>query len=216
MHSLSIDRKCIQLSLHTIPECAIAKSVSNLNLEMNEALLTISQAKVIGQMWRDSPQDVRDSYKDRAEQEAREHKLNHPQYHYTPRKSIHKKKRNVRSVATMSSVSESSTPSLEKYESLTDLSDPMLPAVYRLEDNVPYHWGDFQKHLDMKLPMDEYQVRRAPAQPFAGNEQYRQMELETPSHLGIDRFVQELLPSADYLWSDLSNDFELDLGTTSS
>jgi hypothetical protein len=161
-------------------------------------------------MWRDSTQDVRDSYKDRAEQEAHDHKLNHPQYHYTPRKSTHKKRRNARIVPNMTSASESSTPCENHYQSLTDLSDPTLPAVYYIEDNVPYHWGGMQDQMDMMLPMTEYHVRRAPAQPYAGNEQHRQMELEAPSHLEINRLVEELLPSTNYLWSDFSKDLHSD------
>lgn len=81
----------------------------------------------------------------------------------------------------MSFISESSTPSKDKYPSLTDLRDPTLPAAYHIEDNVPYHWGSSQDQMDMMLPMDQYYVRQGPAQPYAGNEQHRQRELEVSS-----------------------------------
>jgi hypothetical protein len=44
-----------------------------------------------------------------------------------------------------------------------------------------------QDQMDLMLPMAEYHVRRGSVQPYAGNEQHRQMQLDAADYQDLDR-----------------------------
>ncbi|SMR64530.1 unnamed protein product [Zymoseptoria tritici ST99CH_1A5] len=50
-------------------------------------------SKVIGKRWSSESQEVRDQYKQKAEEEKRQHAIEHPGYQYKPRKPSEKKRR---------------------------------------------------------------------------------------------------------------------------
>ncbi|KAF1344745.1 high mobility group box domain-containing protein, partial [Delphinella strobiligena] len=50
-------------------------------------------SKIIGKMWRDEPESVKNEWKNKSENVKRQHLKDHPGYQYQPRKPSEKKRR---------------------------------------------------------------------------------------------------------------------------
>ncbi|KAI8591789.1 high mobility group box domain-containing protein, partial [Geranomyces variabilis] len=55
-------------------------------LAQNEGITNNEISKVVAEWWRNEPDDVKNVYKCRAEEERRRHRILHPDYKYAPRK----------------------------------------------------------------------------------------------------------------------------------
>ncbi|KAJ3137361.1 hypothetical protein HDU90_002148 [Geranomyces variabilis] len=62
-------------------------------LAQNEGITNNEISKVVAEWWRNEPDDVKNVYKCRAEEERRRHRILHPDYKYAPRKNKIRRKR---------------------------------------------------------------------------------------------------------------------------
>ncbi|KAJ3170248.1 hypothetical protein HDU88_008875 [Geranomyces variabilis] len=62
-------------------------------LAQNEGITNNEISKVVAEWWRNEPEDVKNVYKSRAEEERRRHRILHPDYKYAPRKNKIRRKR---------------------------------------------------------------------------------------------------------------------------
>ncbi|KAK9710846.1 hypothetical protein K7432_008196 [Basidiobolus ranarum] len=112
------------------------------NLDAHPGINNKEVSKIVGEMWRNESEDIKEFYRKKAEQGKRDHALKYPGYKYTPRKRQRR--------ASPSEEIPSSQKMKEDFLSFTSSTDGHLP--------MPYHPRDIYnmdgKQIGEQYPME--------------------------------------------------------------
>jgi hypothetical protein len=116
------------------------------------------QAVILGKSWKSEPDGVKAYYKKLAEEIKAQHKQNHPDYQYAPRKSSEKKRRmTARRAAEIARAQRTPSTEFQSEENVLGLSSSVLTDVSELLDisrpkNLQQFVEDEDGNVDFTLP----------------------------------------------------------------
>lgn len=163
-------------------------------------------------MWSESNLDFQRKYQERAAEEARQHRIDHPDYQYRPRKASEKKRRVVKRKARQSLQNLMVGSTDDPFSPTSSNVKPALgyPINYDKDpvDNDPGPIGEAPGAL---IPSELMKAVPVPKQPYAHRQQLRHRFVEHSLQRGSYNMDQDFT-ARDYdsgspLWIDDEHDF---------